>query len=367
MIDEVTIKGFRGLRDFSMSNLGRINLLVGTNNSGKSSILEAIELMSSTGSVRPIWSATSRRGELLWVDDEDKRRYGEADVSHLFYGHEFDVGSRFEISAWAGGENKQFSMEVLSIPEEDRDSFVGPQSSEIGDSLGLRLEWRNGLPTHPLLAPLTPRRGLSSRFVRVSIERHDLPPIQFISTVALSPDEVLSLFDDVVLTPEEDLLVEALRTIEPDIERIASIGSDRTRSASVIRQGNIVVKLKNHRDRIPIGSMGDGIWRMLGIALSLVNAKNGILLIDEIDTGLHYSVLSKMWHLVQSTAERLNVQVFATTHSRDCYESLASISHDDISEGSCVTIQRIEKNAKHAISFTEQEIVAASERGIEVR
>jgi hypothetical protein len=74
-----------------------------------------------------------------------------------------------------------------------------------------------------------------------------------------------------------------------------------------------------------------------------------------------------MWHLVQSTAERLNVQVFATTHSRDCFESLASISHDDISEDSCVTIQRIEKNAKQAISFTEQEIVAASERGIEVR
>ena len=366
MIDEINIKGFRGLRDFSMSNLGRINLLVGTNNSGKSSILEAIELMSSKGSVRPIWSATSRRGELLWSDD-DTRRYSEADVSHLFYGHRFNVGSRFEISDFSGGDNNRFSVEVVSIPDDSRDLLVAPQSSEMGDSLGLKLEWTNGLPKHSLLAPLTPRGGLSSRLGRIPIDRNDLPPIQFISTGSLLPEEVQSLFDDVVLTPEEDLLVEALRTIEPDIERIASIGSDRTRSASVIRQGNIVVKLKNHRDRIPIGSMGDGIWRMLGIALSLVNARNGILLIDEIDTGLHYSVLSKMWHLVQSTAERLNVQVFATTHSRDCFESLASISHDDISEDSCVTIQRIEKNAKQAISFTEQEIVAASERGIEVR
>jgi len=113
--------------------------------------------------------------------------------------------------------------------------------------------------------------------------------------------------------------------------------------------------------------MGDGIWRMLGIALSLVNAENGILLIDEIDTGLHYSVLSKMWHLVQQTAQRLNIQVFATTHSRDCYESLASISNDFVSVNSSVTIQRVERDIELATAFTEQEIVAAAERGIEVR
>jgi AAA15 family ATPase/GTPase len=366
MIDDVNIKGFRGLRDFSMENLGRINLLVGTNNSGKSSILEAIELMSSRGSLRSIWSATSRRGERLWFED-DSRRYSEGDVSHLFYGHGFAVGSKIEICAGSDATNKRFSMEVVWLPE-DNGEPIADLLSEMNDPLGLKLEWENGLPTQPLLVPLSPRGGLSSRYIsRSSVDRSDSPPIQFISTAALSPEEVLSLFDQVVLTPEEDLLVDALRTIEPNIERIASLGSDRSRFASGVRQGNIVVKLLNHRDRIPIGSMGDGIWRMLGIALSLVNAKNGILLIDEIDTGLHYSVLSKMWHLVKTTSERLNIQVFATTHSRDCYESLASISRDEISEGSCVTIQRGERNTRIAISFSEQEIVAASERGIEVR
>jgi hypothetical protein len=367
MINDVNIKGFRGLRDFSMENLGRINLLVGTNNSGKSSILEAIELMSSRGSLRSIWSATSRRGERLWFED-DSRRYSEGDVSHLFYGHGFAVGSKIEICAGSDATNKRFSMEVVWLPEDNGEPIADLPPSEMNDPLGLKLEWENGLPTQPLLVPLSPRGGLSSRYIsRSSVDRSDSPPIQFISTAALSPEEVLSLFDQVVLTPEEDLLVDALRTIEPNIERIASLGSDRSRFASGVRQGNIVVKLLNHRDRIPIGSMGDGIWRMLGIALSLVNAKNGILLIDEIDTGLHYSVLSKMWHLVKTTSERLNIQVFATTHSRDCYESLASISRDEISEGSCVTIQRVERNTRIAISFSEQEIVAASERGIEVR
>lgn len=74
-----------------------------------------------------------------------------------------------------------------------------------------------------------------------------------------------------------------------------------------------------------------------------------------------------MWRLVYETAKRLNVQVFATTHSRDCYESLAAISRDTVAENSCVTIQRIESGSETAIAFTEQEIVAAADRGIEIR
>jgi AAA15 family ATPase/GTPase len=58
---------------------------------------------------------------------------------------------------------------------------------------------------------------------------------------------------------------------------------------------------------------------MLGLALAIVNAKNGVLLVDEIDTGLHYTVMSDMWKMIWKTAKRLNVQVFATTNSNDCW------------------------------------------------
>ncbi len=113
--------------------------------------------------------------------------------------------------------------------------------------------------------------------------------------------------------------------------------------------------------------MGDGIWRMLGLALALVRAEGGILLVDEIDTGLHFTVMSNMWRLIYNTAKRLNVQVFATTHSRDCYESLAVICREDVSKGSDITIQRIERDRQVAIGYTEQEIIAAAQRGMEVR
>jgi len=86
--------------------------------------------------------------------------------------------------------------------------------------------------------------------------------------------------------------------------------------------------------------MGDGIWRILGITLASVKAEGGILLIDKIDTGLHFTVMENMWKLITQTAKRLDVQVFATTHNSDCRTSLAAILCDE----DAVTIQRIEKD-----------------------
>ena len=54
------------------------------------------------------------------------------------------------------------------------------------------------------------------------------------------------------------------------------------------------------------------MWRMLGLALALANAKGGVLLVDEIDTGLHYSIMGDMWRMVGKLAATLDVQVFAT-------------------------------------------------------
>ena len=116
--------------------------------------------------------------------------------------------------------------------------------------------------------------------------------------------------------------------------------------------------------RIPIGSMGEGIWRLLGIALALAEARGGVLLVDEIDAGLHYSVLVDMWRLVFETARSLDVQVFATTHSRDCYEALAAIAEPGRGE---ILLQRIERGKVDAVAFSEVEIRQAAERGLEVR
>lgn len=185
--------------------------------------------------------------------------------------------------------------------------------------------------------------------------------VSFITTEGLSRDNIISMFERVVLTPDEATVLQALRTIEPKIERIASVGTYARPSSRDVRGG---LAMMVAGQRIPIGSMGDGIWRLLGIALALVQARGGVLLVDEIDTGLHYSVLIDMWRLVFETARGLDVQVFATTHSRDCYEALAAIAEPGRTE---ISLQRTLRGKVEAIAFTELEIRQAAERGLEVR
>jgi len=375
MLKSLEINNFRGHRHLKMIGLQSVNLLVGLNNSGKTSVLEAIELLVSQGSFESIWQMSSRRGDRIVVQ-EPGSRYAESDLSQLFYGRELDLGTGISVSATTdhGTDSIMLSLvtknepSLFSSSEENGDDEDSSVSIGVVDSVELCVSWTGDGKTGEYRIPISRRGGISSRLVGRQIVSRDRSPVNFVSTAALPVEEVMTLFDEVVLTDEENLLVEVLQFIEPAIERIASVASDRSRLSSRSSRGGIVVKLKGSRRRIPIGSMGDGIWRLMGIALALVNSKDGVLLIDEVDTGLHYTVLSDLWHLVAKTSERLNVQVFATTHSRDCYESLASIITDgDFQPRATASIQRIDAEGGGTTAFSEAEIVAAAERGIEVR
>ena len=98
----------------------------------------------------------------------------------------------------------------------------------------------------------------------------------------------------------------------------------------------------------------------------MAGAKGGVVLIDKIDTGLHYSVMQKMWKMISARSVDLGIQVFATTHSRDCYESLASIVESDLPQSE-VAIHRIEPDRESGVTFSNQEVVVAANRGLEVR
>jgi len=176
--------------------------------------------------------------------------------------------------------------------------------------------------------------------------------------------QVIHELDSVLLTPNETIVLEALQSIDPDIERLA-VSLDTVSAEG--RFGGVIVNCRNRPPRLPIGTFGEGVWRMLGIALSLTWCKDGILLIDDIDSGLHYTVMERMWKLIFATSKALNVQVFATTHSRDCIESLASIARSDVYENSEVMIHRIEAGKTHSIAYSEGGVSAVAEFGNEVR
>jgi energy-coupling factor transporter ATP-binding protein EcfA2 len=347
LIHELTIEGFRGFRKFELRNLARVNLLVGSNNCGKTSILEAIHLLVSDPDARVLWRALAHRNELS-ADEESVNSNGrqQADLRRLFHGHVLDPGKQLRI--FAAEENSTMLL------------VAGCASDKPAGQPHLFMEWRKGT----LDIPLTRTYGISSHLFEGSGGYFD-PSVQHITVEFVRADggeDLEDKFDEFVLRPEEEDVLGALRIIEPSIQRIAvskeTPGSPR---------GGFLVRSSSANDRIPIRSFGEGIWRMLGLSLALLRAKNGILLIDDIDTGLHYSVMEDMWRLVSETAKRLNIQVFATTHSRDCYESLAAVCGRNISKNSDVTIQRIERDRPVGVAYSEQAVVAAARRHIEVR
>lgn len=362
------LKNFRGFSEFTLPELAKVNLLVGKNNAGKSTILEALELLDSSGDPHVLWRGLRRRGEIYFTEDPD-RRYPNLDVKHYFNGHILESSQTFLIESQArtfralveenGREDDEKQIEFLPSDKDSERSIV--------DNWLLTFLWEAPDPER-LLFPISSDGvldyGVARRYFRRTITPHS--NVRLVTTDSLSADDVVALFDQVVLTPNEELVIDALRIIAPEVERIAPI-SGSARNSAFGRSGGIVVKSSVAGGRIPIGSMGDGMWRMLGLALSLVTSGKGTLLVDEIDTGLHYSVMSDMWRLVIETARRLGVQVFASTHSRDCVESLAEVIEKDSLHDGDVAIHRIDALRDQSTRFSENEIVAAARRGIEVR
>ncbi|OAB58468.1 chromosome segregation protein SMC [Phormidium willei BDU 130791] len=358
MLNTLSLTGFRGFQQFELSQLGQVNLIVGENNSGKTSILEAIQLLGSHSKLDTLTALMMNRGEYLVRNNFSHD--GELDICHLFNGHQLDIGQHFKI---LGSQDNHLNFFEVTIKREELETAKTLQSEGIfnvcwsspeAENIKIPLSPENGLP---LTSIPHRRRHLSTNHSKT----------QFIKTSSLTSQAMMALFDNVVLTPDETLLTEALRTIEPNLERIASVSSERIIAESGLSHQGFVARLSNSKQRVPIGSLGDGIWRMLGLTLAIANAKDGILLVDEIDTGLHFTTMSDMWRLIWDAAKRLNVQVFATTHNSDCWQSLAAIANSEHPSPEGITIQRIEKDKPQSVLFTERQVAIAVERGIEVR
>ena len=379
MLRRLIIDKFRALSHLELHDLGRVNLLVGTNNCGKTSVLEAIHILVSRGNVEPIYSMMSRRGEQLQAGTA-RRSQVEVDLCRLFHNYDLESGSMFRITGSTDKHEEtltatiaEYSTSTLHADESGQAMLFNRDSEEnvleYIPPYQLSLVW-DGIEYVKEELSVSVRGGLSFEGLRRPQRRNGRQAENlFIPTASLSIGEITSLFEETVLTPEEDLVIECLRIIEPTIERLATVGgADRRYFPSYFgSRGGIMVKCTGVSSRIPIGSLGDGIWRMLGLVLALVRSEGGVVFIDEIDTGLHFTVMADMWKLVADTAKRLNVQVFATTHNSDCWTSLATLARETVSSESEITIQRIERDKQHAVAFTEQEIVIAASRGIEVR
>jgi len=170
--------------------------------------------------------------------------------------------------------------------------------------------------------------------------------------------EDASRFGKLELIGQQDLVLKALQVIEPRLRRLA-----------VVVVGEVPVI---HGDiglgrLMPLPLMGEGMARLTSLVLAIANTPKGVVLVDEIENGLHHSVLPKVWRAVGETARAFNTQVFATTHSFECIVA----AHRAFSEGEGYDfrLHRLEQvdDFIRVVTYDQETVDAAIEMGLEVR
>ena len=200
------------------------------------------------------------------------------------------------------------------------------------------------------------------RILRAELTEEFQVPCVFVSPYGGEGTSNLGpLWDKIALTDRETDVVDALNIIAPDIKAISMVGGEGFRQLRTA-----IVRSATFQRPVPLRSYGDGLNRLFGIVLSLVNAKGGFLLIDEFENGMHHTVQLDVWRGIFRLSKLLNVQVFATSHSWDAVESFQSAAAEVPEEGLLI---RLSRKAESDIStpFRENELAVATREHIEVR
>jgi predicted ATPase len=183
---------------------------------------------------------------------------------------------------------------------------------------------------------------------------------QLVSTNNMSEQKLASLWDLTSLTDFESEVISSLRLIDDRVLGVTFVEDTASRKRLPI------VKMRGVSEPLPLKSMGDGMTRLFHIIVALVNAKDGLLLIDEFENGLHWSVQPKVWDIVFQLAEKLNVQVFATTHSRDCIQGFDRAWNTYPDRGAFFRLDNKDGVVK-ATEYTAETLTDSIEMDVEVR
>lgn len=369
LLNSLEIKEFRAYEHLRIEHFGRVNLIVGKNNVGKSTFLEALWLYTQRARPTVLVELLRSRDELsrpLRNSEEGTIESKERiwDIKHLFCGH-----------ADVKNIQKSISIGPINAPDEILSLSIRWYVSEPDDEGGIQRRPIDDPSKRPDAEPFIVTqigtkilrlyrldRVIDRRYGPTLTSDVDVIPCRFIRANGLSAEDVAQLWDNVALTDSEETLVDALHIIAPEIRRISFLGSQERYSNRIP-----VVRIQGLTEPISLRSMGEGMNRLLGVVLTLVNARNGILLIDEIESGLHYTVQTDIWRLIFEIANKLNVQVFATTHSWDCIEAFQKAAVEDIyDEGLLVRLERKDFGIG-ATLFSERQLTIATKEQIEVR
>ena len=355
MLKTLAVSGYRGFESYRVTDLTRVNLMVGKNNSGKTSILEAVELLVSEGHLSVFYGSARRRGELSTFYSRGQR----PEVSHLFYGHKCDPGAHFKLSSDDG--TRILTVKILSLDDAGEVDWWRSRYRPALPEPTFALSIASGAPEKETLIPVADNGAIIDSGPVFRRNRPFNKPVRFLALDSLENTAMREVWNQLVAGGQEAEIVKDMELFLPHIDSIHFLAGDR------VSGPGILVGRRGASHRVPIGSFGDGVRRLLAFRLSLVGTANGFLLIDEVDTGLHWTVMEDVWRLLIEVAARSNVQIFATTHSYDCIRGLGTLVRDRPDLAEHVSIHKLDKLLNRSVTLRGDQIPVAVEQEIEVR
>lgn len=355
MLKNITIENFRGFRKLDIHDSKRFNLIIGKNNVGKTALLEALflhigsknpELPSKINIFRGIFSIPLKI-ESLW--------------SPLFYNYD----SRKIISVSSlDFKHKSRKLEI-KLASLDETKFLEPKEKKSKED-ETSITTSTTLQDRIELKYYDPKNNYSRSFAIIEKEGirlenpkdSDLYGVFVLSRGKGGGSEDAERYAQVDVKNETNDIINILQKVEPRLKRL-----------SVVPQGpdsNIYGDIGIGR-AIPIQLMGEGTSKLLSLSLAITVAKEGIVLIDEIENGLHYSIMPEVFLAIKELAKKYNVQIFATTHSNECvhsiYEAYKNSDSDDIS---VIRLDRVDDEIKTVI-YDKESLNTVFNTGWEIR
>lgn len=303
MITSMQIKNFKCFKDFEVKDLGRFNLIGGMNNVGKTSLLEAIGLFVGCPQTRLMDLLALRVSPpaLQGVQGHFK----SFDFLKSFF-YDFETEKKIEIAVNQLTERLEISLtrdfEMEEISKMNNANFM----TSLGGELPLKVSHVYSVGKKEIFTALDFFSAQQRQGLPVASHTKSIPKTVYLKMAGepqLARDT--KLFEDLSRQKKEEELLEAIRILEPKVKKID------------ILNGVLHLDL-GLPEKMPIYLTGDGLMHWISLCIAAFSCKDGVLLIDEFETGLYHGKMNEIFTAFAQLVKTMNCQVFATTHSYEC-------------------------------------------------
>lgn len=312
MIRSIDVRNFRCYRHLSISNCKRLNVIVGDNGTGKTALLESIFLPLASSS--DIGLRLRQQRGLDGHFNSTPHKISEAIWGDFFH----DGDTTRTISLILAGEG--IESRSLKIARGGNEALALGLDTPPVISSQFSLTWRDSLGTE---RTVTPSVGSDGYKMPDTGERVDVgfffPANQLIGSL-----ENATRFSDLSKSNRSNDFISIFKNEYPWIGNI---------SIEIHGGGPVLfAEMKGTKKKIPVPNISSGINRSMAIMLAIASSPKSVVLVDEIENGIHHAHLVTMWRSLISFLRKFDCQMFVSTHSAECISALVAAADGEMSD-----------------------------------